>query len=97
MDDNYNNSNAVKVVVRTGLDFTETVPSQVEIIYKKPDDITEYSWPASIVTGNETRGEIYYDLQGTEKFIFGNWKVRAKLTYGDRVLYGAWADIVIGA
>ena len=97
MDDSYNNSNAVRIIVRTGLNFAESMPSQVEIIYKKLDDIIEYSWPASIVVGNETLGEIYYDLRSTEKFIFGNWKVRAKLTYGDRVLYGAWADIVIGA
>ncbi len=94
--DGFEGSNAIRIILKTSIDFTSESPSSVEILYKKPDG-TDGTWTASILTGSESEGKIYYDMQTTESLIEGLWYVKAKLTYSDgRVIYTRWAKLNVG-
>ena len=95
--DNYNRSNAVRIILQTDIDFSITIPTSVDIIYISPDTTTEATWSASILLGSETDGKIYYDMTTSDALTTGDWYVKAKLTYSDsRVLYSEWGTISVG-
>ena len=94
--DGYNGSNAIRIILETTVDFSSEAPSEVYILYWKPDDSTG-TWTASILTGSETDGKIYYDMIVSETLETGVWWVRARLVYSDtRVLYTQKVAINIG-
>ena len=87
MSSAYNGTNAVRIILKTKIDFSTTAPTAEIIEYTDPND-TSSTWTASILTGSEASGKIYYDLTTSETLSTGRWYVRAKLTYSDgRVLY----------
>ena len=92
----YDGSNAIRLILKTSIDFTSTSPDPVEIIYKKPNDDTEYTWTATVLAA-DADGKIYYDLLSTETLTNGTWHFRAKLTYSDaRVIYTEWVELIVG-
>ena len=93
----YNGSNAIRIVLKTTVDFTSETPTSVSILYTKPDNTTG-EWTAAILNGSESEGKIYYDLTTAEALTTGVWQVRAKLVYSDgRVLYTRPVKFLVGS
>ena len=94
--DGYDGSNAIRIVLKTDIDFTSESPSVVEILYKKPDESTG-TWTGAVLSGSESEGKIYYDMTTSDELTAGLWYVKAKLTYSDsRVIYTQWAILNVG-
>ncbi len=95
--DGFNQSNAIRIILQTNIDFTTEAPTSQKILYIKPDSDTIEEWTASVLSGAETEGKIYYDMTTSDALETGTWTLRAKLTYADsRVLYTKWATMEVG-
>lgn len=93
----FNGSNAIRLIIKTSIDFSSDSPTDIKIMYKKPDETTG-DWTGHVLSGYETEGKVYYDMQASEQLTEGLWLVKTKLTYSDgRVIYTRWAKLNIGA
>ena len=58
----YDGQENFRLIVRTGIDFAAHPPSEMKILYRLKKNPIWSEWEASILSGGEARGEIYYDF-----------------------------------
>ena len=94
----YEGQQNFRLILKTEIDFETYVPSAQVIEYIKPDGTTG-SYTASVLTGSETDGKIYYDFSASVPVPtdgYGKWKVRAKLTIDSKAVYTDPVDWYVG-
>lgn len=92
----YNGSNAIRLILKTLVDFTSEQPTEIKILYTDPDG-NSGEWTAGILSGGESEGKVYYDLTTNDELTAGAWIVRAKMIYSDgRVLYTKPVKFLVG-
>lgn len=79
----YKDQTAVRLILRTGIDFTETPPDTAVIKFIKPD-ATPGQWNAIILPGNQHNGDLYIDFSDLIKFdAAGRWILWAEILFPD--------------
>jgi hypothetical protein len=79
----FKNQTAVRLILRTGINFSETPPDGLSIKFRKPDG-TLNNWDAAILIAGQTNGDIYVDFSDTIKFDQpGRWILWAYLVFPD--------------
>jgi len=85
----YEGQENFRLIVKTEIDFDVYVPTAQVIEYIKPDGTTD-SYTASVLTGSESDGKIYYDFSVSVPVPVGShgpWRVRGKLTINGKIVY----------
>jgi len=94
----YEGQQNFRLILKTEIDFDTYTPTAQVIEYIEPDGTTG-SYTASVLTGSETDGKIYYDFSATVPIPtdgYGKWKVRAKLTIDSKAVYTDPVDWYVG-
>lgn len=79
----YKDQTAVRLILRTGIDFTQTPPDTAVIKFIKPDG-TASQWDATALPGSETNGDLYIDFSDLIKFdAAGRWILWAEIIFPD--------------
>lgn len=98
----------LRLKLKTGIDMsagTGEVPASQKIYYWNPSNTNspllntnrDGDWDATILSGSETDGIVYYDLTLSDPMARGTWTFRAAITYSDsRVVYTKQVKMVVG-
>jgi hypothetical protein len=69
-----------RLLIRTGIDFTVRVPSEIKILYRPRSYGSFLEWSAEVLPGSEASGYVYYDFsQGTPVPAAGTYYLRVQM------------------
>lgn len=95
----------LKLTLKTEIDMSSDVPTKVEIYSWNPSNAEspllntnrDDTWTATITSGSETDGKIFYNLTVTDPLARGTWSFRGAITYSDdRVVYTKMVKVIVG-
>lgn len=81
----YVNQTAFRLIIQTGVDFSENSFSQAELFgYLKDDNTKTIQWNLNILNTPGTDGLLYVDFNNDTKFSYrGDWVLYVKITFNN--------------